>query len=1537
MAIGYARVEFVKRSNGKTACAKAAYNAKTCIEFQGNSYLGPETYNWSSKTPPAYHEILLASGVHEKFKSPQTLWNAVECKEKKINSQVAIELLLALPDDKVITVDDRIHLAKTFIQEHFINKGLAAQIDIHSPERRIQITQNNKEKGLFKGMNGNIIEEKPNSWTVQFDSSRKISFDPNEFTGFIERENNWHAHVLITTRRFQENGLDLGEKARDLMPRICNGKVISGADWGKLWIDHQNRYFQSKGLNLQVDPTGIQPQEHLGPFRMRGRAFSLLEEHGRLIEKNEILSKNPHEILNKLTERQSVFTKEDLDAFLEKHVPFDLQKTLKEAFWKQKEVIPLINKETGEFTGKFSSESVINEERQILRLADHIHAKNTFKISYQNAPDFSRSLNSEQRIAFDSIIHAKKLVCLQGYAGTGKSYLLASLKDFYSHAGYKVRAFGPDSATADILKEKGFASSENIFRFLFGLHNNRRKIAKGNEVWILDEAGKLGNRPLLELLKEAEKKDVKIILSGDNAQLFSVERGGMFQVFCERYEPFTLKDIQRQHDEKQREISKNLAFGEVNSAIDKLSVATLRWSTTKKEAIEELISKWSSDSLAFPNQRFLIIAHTNDEVRLLNEMVRIIRKERGELLGKEYECETSVGKIYVSVGDRIEFRKNDKELGVNNGLSGTLIETTPDKFTVSIQGKDPRIVTFNPREYHSYQLGYASTYFRSQGNTVDKAYVLHSPSLNKRLFYVGLTRHVEEVFYFVSKDQAYCLADLKRQASRSSAKENTLGFTSQGALEFEKKILHKQTEIQKLRESSSFVDRMKGYGLSAYSIVANKIEAIQEHYQDRSPSGEFYHLKPLNKPAQAVVQEVLTEDLSKQASNHIPKPLLSQKTPSQSIQNNSTLTRTEQSQHRNLEHFFEARKNTKSKLWEALAPQKQELVQHYFSAATQASVLHDVVEVEASSTTLELSTHFKEWQEVCGKRNACAYDLSQKVSSEELSAFLGKKVASFIQIQSSRHQIIVERNEKTKATHLEISLRENIVPLLYRLFPEGPTRKGKEEFRFGAKGSLSVIHSGEEAGKYYHFEKQEGGGILTLIQRELGLGHLEALEWAKDFLGVVHETHIPNTFLREPQSAAKKTDWISVKPDSMYLAPSLQQLGNQKLHHYFNEVARHPYRDENGQLLYYRLRLIDKADHSKKMTPPLSFGYWKSDPKHLCWELKGYNAEKAHLYNLHLLKEHPLATVLVVEGEKTADKALIHFSKDPFICMTWSGGAGAASCADWTPLVGRNVIIWPDNDKPGIKAAEDICHELRKVGIQSLKSIDPFLLQKHFPEKWDLADPLPSNLPKGLLQTLLDSSLQKGINPNQVIHRVSSLYRINDPIDRARVNEILWRVDERIRPELETKNEPLRNIHDTILNETAKILLKRNEWQDVIKDQITSGLQSRLSWQILIYEAQYGRSPNDREITGIKEVLKLPVISQIPKSSKEEELGLDKILANMCQQAFSGQKISKTDVQQSLSLITQSINMQCERLQGLEKSSMQQIQDLDISKLDMQR
>lgn len=117
------------------------------------------------------------------------------------------------------------------------------------------------------------------------------------------------------------------------------------------------------------------------------------------------------------------------------------------------------------------------------------------------------------------------------------------------------------------------------------------------------------------------------------------------------------------------------------------------------------------------------------------------------------EClfQTDHGPRAFAKGDRILFTRNDANLGVRNGMLGT-VETVADKrLTVGIDvdetGKS-RTLTFSPREFPAIDHGFAVSIHRSQGCTVDRSFVLASQTLDENLAYVALTRHREETRFY---------------------------------------------------------------------------------------------------------------------------------------------------------------------------------------------------------------------------------------------------------------------------------------------------------------------------------------------------------------------------------------------------------------------------------------------------------------------------------------------------------------------------------------------------------------------------------------------------------------------------------------------------------------------------------------------------------------------------------------------------------------------------------------------------------------------
>jgi DNA primase len=77
--------------------------------------------------------------------------------------------------------------------------------------------------------------------------------------------------------------------------------------------------------------------------------------------------------------------------------------------------------------------------------------------------------------------------------------------------------------------------------------------------------------------------------------------------------------------------------------------------------------------------------------------------------------------------------------------------------------------------------------------------------------------------------------------------------------------------------------------------------------------------------------------------------------------------------------------------------------------------------------------------------------------------------------------------------------------------------------------------------------------------------------------------------------------------------------------------------------------------------------------------------------------------VLVVEGEKTADAAQRHFPD--YVAVTWPGGSNATAKADWGVLVGRRIVLWPDADGPGRKAAAEVARLVASAGAASVVEV----------------------------------------------------------------------------------------------------------------------------------------------------------------------------------------------------------------------------------------
>jgi uncharacterized protein (DUF927 family) len=212
--------------------------------------------------------------------------------------------------------------------------------------------------------------------------------------------------------------------------------------------------------------------------------------------------------------------------------------------------------------------------------------------------------------------------------------------------------------------------------------------------------------------------------------------------------------------------------------------------------------------------------------------------------------------------------------------------------------------------------------------------------------------------------------------------------------------------------------------------------------------------------------------------------------------------------------------------------------------------------------------------------------------------------------------------------------------------------------------------------------------------------------------------------LSEGELAAGAQDGCGANAQEKEASPIYPPIGAER-----GEVAAaRLYGDELAALWRYATAQDKTAFFAARLNKPGG----KKEFRPLSWiEDEGWRSrawpDHRPLYRLPELAADPKAPVVVCEGEKAADAAAAIFPQS--IVTTSSGGAGAAARTDWTPLAGRLVLIWPDNDATGQKYAEQVAHILAPldcavsiIDANALASLDANGGAREPVEKWDAAD-----------------------------------------------------------------------------------------------------------------------------------------------------------------------------------------------------------------------
>ncbi|MHC2572710.1 Ti-type conjugative transfer relaxase TraA [Rhizobium leguminosarum] len=775
MAIMFVRAQVISRGAGRNIVSAAAYRHRTRMmdEQAGTSFSyrrGASELVHEELALPDQTPAWLRSAVEGRSVAgaSEALWNAVEAFEKLANARLARELIIALPEE--LTRAENIALVREFVRDNFTSEAMVADWVYH------------------------------------------------------DKDGNPHIHLLTTVRPVTEEGFgpknapvlgENGEPLRFVTPRRPTGRIVYkswGGDketlqtWKIAWAETANRHLALAGHEIRLDGRSYAEQgldgiaqRHLGPekaalSRMGAEMYFAPADLARRQEMADRLLADPTLLLKQLSNERSTFDERDIAKALHRTVDDPaVFANIRARLMASDDLVMLKPQQLDAETGK-GSEPAVFTTREILRIeydmarsaqlladgcgfgvSDRVVAAAIRNVEVRD-PEKPFKLDPEQVDAVHHITGDNGIAAVVGFAGAGKSTLLAAARVAWEHDGRRVIGAALAGKAAEGLEDSSGIRSRTLASWELAWASGRELLERGN-VLVIEEAGMVSSQQLARVLDIAEQAQAKVVLVGDAMQLQPIQAGAAFRAITERIGFAELAGVRRQRQQWAREASRLFARGEVEQGLDVYARhGHLIEAGTRAETIDRIVADWSQarkreieTSVREGNDgrlrggELLVLAHTNEDVKRLNEALRSVMSEEGAL-SESRAFRTERGARDFAAGDRIIFLENARfleprapRLGpqhVKNGMLGTVVSTGDRRgdTLLSVRLDNGRDVVISENSYRNVDHGYAATIHKSQGSTVDRTFVLASGMMDQHLTYVSMTRHRDRVDLYAAKD-----------------------------------------------------------------------------------------------------------------------------------------------------------------------------------------------------------------------------------------------------------------------------------------------------------------------------------------------------------------------------------------------------------------------------------------------------------------------------------------------------------------------------------------------------------------------------------------------------------------------------------------------------------------------------------------------------------------------------------------------------------------------------------------------------------------
>ncbi|SDN47776.1 Ti-type conjugative transfer relaxase TraA [Ensifer sp. YR511] len=775
MAIMFVRAQVIGRGTGRSIVSAAAYRhraqmtdeqAGTSFSYRGGAL---ELVHEELALPdqiPAW--LKMATEGQSVVKASEALWNALDAFEIRVDAQLARELIIALPEE--LTREENIALVREFVRDNLTSKGMIADWVYH------------------------------------------------------DKDGNPHIHLMTALRPLTEEGFgrkkvpvlgDHGEPLRVVTPNRPNGKIVyklwagdkeTMKAWKVAWAETVNRHLALAGHEIRLDGRSYAEQgldgiaqKHLGPEKA-ALARKGVEVHfapadlARQQEMADRLLADPALLLKQLGNERSTFDEKDIAKALHRYVddPTDFV-NIRARLMVSDELVLLkpqqVDPQTGKVTGPavFTTRAILRIEYDMAQSAEVLSQRKGFGIidakiaaavrSVETTdPEKSFKLDAEQVDAVRLVTSDNAIAVIVGLAGAGKSTLLSAARVAWESDGRRVIGAALAGKAAEGLEESSGIRSRTLASWELAWTGGRETLQRG-DVLVIDEAGMVSSRQMARVLKAVEDAGAKAVLVGDAMQLQPIQAGAAFRAIAERIGFAELAAVRRQRDAWARDASGLFARGKVEEGLDAYAQrGHIVETETQDEIINRIVTDWAdarNDLLQrsavgeyagrLRGDELLVLAHTNDDVRKLNEALRRVMIEAGALTAAR-QFRTARGLREFATGDRIIFLENARFLEpraellgpqcVKNGMLGTVVSSDAKHAdaVLTVHLDSGRDVVISEDSYNNVDHGYAATIHKSQGSTVDRTFVLATGMMDQHLTYVAMTRHRERADLYAARE-----------------------------------------------------------------------------------------------------------------------------------------------------------------------------------------------------------------------------------------------------------------------------------------------------------------------------------------------------------------------------------------------------------------------------------------------------------------------------------------------------------------------------------------------------------------------------------------------------------------------------------------------------------------------------------------------------------------------------------------------------------------------------------------------------------------